>query len=100
MLYGKKFSTKVSIRPVAKRLTHENRQPTSLRRPVMIKINRALGLPTERDLVRVVEPLASFICATDRPGAALRSALAILVSEVEQTNQAAISHFAILSENH
>jgi hypothetical protein len=65
----------------------------------MIKINRALRLSTERDLERVVEPLASFICATDRPRTALISALAMLCSEVEQTNRAAISYFAILSEN-
>ncbi len=45
----------------------------------MIKINRASGLATESDLERVVEPLASFICATDRPRAALISALAILL---------------------
>jgi hypothetical protein len=66
----------------------------------MIKINRALGLTTASDLERVVEPLASFICATDRPRAALLRALAILFDEVEQTNRAANSHFATVSENH
>jgi hypothetical protein len=65
----------------------------------MIKINRASGLATESDLERVVEPLASFICATDRPRAALISAMALLCSEVEQTNKAARSHFATVSEN-
>ena len=66
----------------------------------MIKINRASRTAAESDLERVVEPLASFICATERPKAALRSALAMLFSEVEQTNRAASAHFAAVSENH
>lgn len=41
------------------------------------------------DLARVIEPLANYICAADRPRAALASALAVLVREIEQTNQAA-----------
>jgi hypothetical protein len=64
------------------------------------KIIRALGPTTDTNLERVVEPLASFICATERPRAALASALAILFSEVEQTNRAASAHFATISENH
>jgi hypothetical protein len=66
----------------------------------MIKINRATQWAPENNLERVVEPLASFICATDRPRAALASALAILLNEVEQTNRAASAHFATISENH
>ena len=66
----------------------------------MIKINRAHGRALDRNLERVVEPLASFICATERPRAALASALAMLLSEVEQTNRAAKTHFATISENH
>jgi hypothetical protein len=66
----------------------------------MIKIHRSLGSATEGNLERVVEPLASFICATERPRAALASALAMLFSEVEQTNRAAKAHFATISENH
>lgn len=44
---------------------------------------------TESDLARVIEPLADYICAADRPRAALASALAVLLREVEQTNQTA-----------
>jgi hypothetical protein len=66
----------------------------------MCKIIRALGPATDANLERVVEPLASFICATERPKAALASALAILFNEVEQTNRAASAHFAAISENH
>jgi hypothetical protein len=66
----------------------------------MIKHNHTLGSAAVGDLERVVEPLASFICATERPRAALMSALAILLSEVEQTNRAASAHFATISENH
>lgn len=50
------------------------------------------------DLERVVEPLASYICATDQPRAALISALAVLFREVEQTTRAAYAHVATFSE--
>jgi hypothetical protein len=66
----------------------------------MFKINRAFGGAADDNLERVVEPLASFICATERPMAVLASALAILKSEVEETNRAARVHFAAISENH
>lgn len=43
----------------------------------------------DSDVARVIEPLANYICAADQPRAALASALAILVREIEQTNHAA-----------
>lgn len=61
--------------------------------------NCRLEWETERDLARVIEPLASFISATDRPKAALMSAMAVLVSEVERTNRAAFAHVTSLLEN-
>lgn len=51
----------------------------------------------ESDLERVIEPLAGYICATDRPEAALKMALAVLRSQVEQTNRAAKASIAGLS---
>jgi hypothetical protein len=45
------------------------------------------------DLDRVIEPLADYICATERPGAALKSALSILLQAVEETNRVAKLHF-------
>jgi hypothetical protein len=66
----------------------------------MNRLNHVLDRPNQRDLERVIEPLASYICATKRPKAALASALAILFSELEQTNSAANAHVAVLSENH
>lgn len=45
---------------------------------------------SESDLARVIEPLASYICAADRPRSALASALAILMNEVKQTNRLAL----------
>lgn len=54
---------------------------------------------TESDLARVVEPLASFISAADRPKAALMSAMAVLVSEVERTNRAAFAHVTSFLES-
>ena len=57
----------------------------------------AIHQPTQRtpdsDLAQVIEPLASYICAADRPGTALFSALAALLDEVEATNGAALRHF-------
>ena len=54
----------------------------------------------ESHLAKVIEPLASYICATERPKSALLSALAVLVREVEATNRAAIGHFHNRSEIH
>jgi hypothetical protein len=58
----------------------------------MNAVNCTLEWGTESDLARVIEPLASFISAADRPKAALMSAMAVLVSEVERTNRAAFAH--------
>jgi len=65
----------------------------------MNKLNLNLNLPVESDLERVIEPLASYICAADQPRAALLSALAVLFTEVEQTNRAAIAHFTAFAES-
>jgi hypothetical protein len=45
-------------------------------------------------LAQAIEPLASYICAADRPKETLLSALAALVEEVKQTNQVALMHFS------
>jgi hypothetical protein len=65
----------------------------------MNKLNLNLNFPAESDLERVIEPLASYICAADQPRAALLSALAVLFSEVEQTNRAASAHFNAFAES-
>ena len=65
----------------------------------MHKVNRDLDRASDGNLERVIEPLASYICATDQPKAALMSALAVLVSEVCHTNRAANVHIATFSEN-
>ena len=57
-------------------------------------------VPAQSDLERVIEPLASYICAADQPRAALLSALAVLLSEVEQTNQTAAAHFGAFAKSH
>jgi hypothetical protein len=46
-----------------------------------------------RDLEQVIEPLASYICATEEPKTALMSALAVLLREIDATNRAASAHF-------
>jgi hypothetical protein len=50
--------------------------------------------PSARDLERVIEPLASYICATDQPRTALLAALALLFNEVDQTCRAANGQIA------
>ncbi|MEX0613902.1 MAG: hypothetical protein WD738_19005 [Pirellulales bacterium] len=65
-------------------------------------MNNVIGIlerSSGSELRRVVEPLASYICATERPRTALLSALAVLFREVEATNKAAIGHFHTLLEN-
>jgi hypothetical protein len=52
----------------------------------------------DNDLGRVVGPLADYICATDRPRAALTAALKVLVREVELTTRAASAQVAAFSE--
>ena len=59
----------------------------------MNTFNHACEMSAPLDLERVIEPLASYICATDEPKAALMSALAVLYREVEKTNRAASAHF-------
>jgi hypothetical protein len=51
---------------------------------------------SNRDLAQVIEPLASYICAADRPKETLLSALAVLLEEVKATNFATLKHFSCL----
>ncbi len=55
--------------------------------------------PSASDLEQVIEPLASYICATDQPRAALMAALALLFSEVNQTYRAANAQIATFAGN-
>lgn len=62
----------------------------------MDAFNLKVNLPVESDLTRVIEPLASYICAADHPSEALLAALAALFDEVKETNRAALMHFSSL----
>ena len=53
----------------------------------------------DTNLARVIEPLASYICAADQPRSVLASALAALMSEVEQTHRAALAHCSAFAES-
>ncbi len=66
----------------------------------MNQSNRRTQRSTQSDLERVIEPLAGYICATDQPEAALRSAWGALLSEVGRMNRVANAHIATFSENH
>jgi hypothetical protein len=59
----------------------------------MTTTKRTRELSAPRELQRVIEPLASYICATDQPREALISVLAVLRREVETTNRVAKAHF-------
>ncbi|MGH7201065.1 MAG: hypothetical protein ACREJB_10705 [Planctomycetaceae bacterium] len=60
----------------------------------MNHVNCNLKPSNEGDLQRLIEPLAGYICAANRPGVVLKLALAALVGEVEQTNRAANARVA------
>ncbi|HET6327036.1 MAG TPA: hypothetical protein VFG04_20315 [Planctomycetaceae bacterium] len=51
---------------------------------------------SNENLSQVIAPLASYICATDRPRETLHSALAALVEAIKETNTAAVLHVASL----
>ena len=57
-------------------------------------------IATERDLERVVEPLASFICATDRPRAALHLGPGDPLQRSGADQPGSNRTFRDLSENH
>ena len=60
----------------------------------MIKIHCAPRRTAANDLRRVIEPLASYICATDRPALVLKLAWSALFSEVTQVTRTAQAHVA------
>jgi hypothetical protein len=53
-----------------------------------------IDLTLASDLEQVIEPLASYISAADRPREALLSALSALFDEVKETHRATLMHFA------
>jgi len=65
----------------------------------MNQVNFNLRWAPDGNLERAIEPLASYITACERPKAALMTALAVLVSEVDRTNRTAFAHVASLSAN-
>jgi hypothetical protein len=52
----------------------------------MVRVNRQ---PHANDLKRVIEPLASYICAADQPKAVLNLVYSALFNEVARVNRAA-----------
>jgi hypothetical protein len=62
-------------------------------------IHHDLKRAGELELERVIEPLASYVCAADRPRAALISALEFLFNEVALTHSAAAAHLTTFSES-
>jgi hypothetical protein len=62
----------------------------------MNSVRYLLERATQNELERVVEPLASYICSTEKPRRALLSALSVLFREVEATNKVTVAHFRAL----
>jgi hypothetical protein len=69
------------------------------REKAMNRFNFVAERSVGKDLERVIEPLAAYICATEQPKTALMSALAVLFREVEATNSAAAAHFRAYLQN-
>lgn len=65
----------------------------------MQSLNRSTNLYASNELQQVIEPLASYICATERPRASLRLALAALANQIEQTNRSATAQVAAFLES-
>jgi hypothetical protein len=63
----------------------------------MNRITNHFETKQRSELDQVVEPLANYICATERPNAALRSVLTALLRSVEETNRLAKNHFRIVA---
>ncbi len=63
----------------------------------MTTANYERNRATADDLQRVIEPLASYICAADQPKAALNLAFSVLVNEVVQVSRAARAQVASFS---
>ena len=55
-------------------------------------------MQTKEELQSVMEPLVSYICATDQPRIALKAALLALARQVEQTNRTACAQVARFRE--
>lgn len=66
----------------------------------MDRLNHQLPPNTETDLQKLVEPLASYICAVDCPRTVLLRTLVKLYEEVGLIYQAAQQQVAVMGENH
>jgi hypothetical protein len=53
----------------------------------------------QSQLSQVIEPLASYICAADRPAETLKSVVARLLEEVKSTNAAAVRYYHVTSQH-
>ena len=56
--------------------------------------NTQIQRPSKGDLAQVIEPLASYICAADRPRETLLCVLNVLFDELQGTHKATLMHFA------
>lgn len=64
----------------------------------MNRLNWKLAQATDRGLEQLVEPLASFICATEQPRVSLTLALDVLLTQVNQLNRTAGAYVGCCGE--
>lgn len=61
-------------------------------------VNPASVHQPRHELAAAIEPLASYICAAERPTEMLKSVVAKLLEEVKTTNAAAVRYFAVTNQ--
>ena len=66
----------------------------------MNTLNCVCDRTTNNELEHVVEPLASYICASDKPSTALHFVLAALRRQVDATNELASTHYRTFRRSH
>jgi hypothetical protein len=66
---------------------------------MMIHTNRPLDRQAEADLKRLIEPLADYICAANRPSVALVWTLIFLLHDTSQIHALATEHLQTLKEH-
>ena len=91
----------LSILAAIARLLHVRSQFNRNKRGTVMKATSIVAREQNpnSDLTQVIEPLASYICAADRPREALLAALSVLFDEVSGTHKASLMHVACQRAN-
>jgi hypothetical protein len=66
----------------------------------MVGLNQNMRLAADRHLKRGLEPLVNYISSANRPRATLKTALSVLLCDIEETSRAASAQVTTFTENH